>query len=47
MNLFFQDLEKNTDDYFPDLKNIKYIHKYFRDVNEENNKSMDIFMGRL
>jgi hypothetical protein len=40
-------LEKNSDEDYPDLKNIKFIHKYFRDVNEENNKSMDNFMGRL
>ncbi|CAD8105571.1 unnamed protein product [Paramecium sonneborni] len=45
--LLFKDLEKNTDEDYPDLPNIKEIHKYFKEVNEENNKFMDIFMGRL
>ncbi|CAD8158588.1 unnamed protein product [Paramecium pentaurelia] len=45
--LLFKDLEKHTEDDHPDMKNIKFLHKYFRDINEENNKSIDIYIGRL
>lgn len=45
--LLFKDLEKHTDEDYADCKSIKFLHKYFRDMNEENNKTMDIFLGRL